>query len=258
MNFSEPVWSYFLGLSQGDGHLQNGEGGKGKYQIELSKRDEDIILFLESLIKPHYNVSVRNRVRDTNFLQSYESVSLTVCSQDFRNKLVEAGLPYGSKADNISVPDLISERDYWRGMLDADGSLGFTKNGFPFVSLTIVSEDIYKSYNELLTTLTGKVKKTKRNSRDNIYNVMVNKEDAVKVVDFLYYTGCVAINRKRLMAIKISSWVRPADMKVAPRRLSWSSEHDNFILTHSIDESAEKLGRTVSSIKNRLFRLKRK
>lgn len=42
--------------------------------------------------------------------------------------MVDVGMTYGKKSDIITIPIIsFSEIDYWRGMIDGDGSLGFTK-----------------------------------------------------------------------------------------------------------------------------------
>jgi hypothetical protein len=120
------------------------------------------------------------------------------------------GLPYGAKSKIVRQPPVntISIIDYWRGIIDGDGSLGITRNNIPFLSLTTYSDQLAIDYEHFLFSFTGKRKKLKRNRRDNIYNIMISREDAQLIVKTLYYNNCLCINRKKRSAKKIMKWKR--------------------------------------------------
>lgn len=87
---------------------------------------------------------------------------------------------------------------------------------------------------------------------------MLKTEDAQKVCKNLYYNNCLCINRKLEKVEEILKWNRPKDMRKVNKRKKWDDEQDNFIMNHTIEESMEKLDRTKSSIKTRLYRLRKK
>ncbi|MGW8764629.1 LAGLIDADG family homing endonuclease [Streptomyces sp. NPDC055815] len=105
-----------------------------------------------------------------------------------------------------------SRRDYLRGVIDADGSVGFTGQGFPFVSLTTASTAIGAYLCHYAKRITGASRQIRRNSRDGIYNVLYTKEAAVQLAAHLYYPGCLALQRKKSAAASLIEWVRPAEM----------------------------------------------
>ncbi|WP_367667000.1 hypothetical protein [Streptomyces sp. DG2A-72] len=73
----------------------------------------------------------------------------------------------------------------------------------------------------------------------------------------LYYPGCLSLERKRATADTISIWVRPADMRAAYTRRSWTNAEDRILLElNSPTAAAEELGRTVQSCNLRLWRLR--
>ena len=109
-----------------------------------------------------------------------------------------------------------------------------------------------------LDSITGKKKIVSRNKRDGIYNIVVYKEDAQKVVDSLYYDKCMCLERKKEKAIEVTSWKRPYSMRKIENKRNWTKEEDDYILIHSILESKEHLKRSESSIKTRIWRLKPK
>jgi DNA-binding transcriptional regulator WhiA len=195
MNLIESNWSYFLGFIQADGHLQKGNGNKGKLSIELSIKDRDILEKFQSFI-PFYS-AIHNRTRTTNYKENYTSCTLSVYNVEFRDILVKWGMLYGKKSNIISPPSInYNSIDYWRGFIDGDGSLGITSHNLPFLSIITNSDKMAKAYIKFLSTITHKVKTTTRNKRDNVYNIMITKSDMINVARHLYYNGCIALQRK--------------------------------------------------------------
>ena len=115
------------------------------------------------------------------------------------------------------------------------------------------------AYLEFLEKIDGKRRIMNRNRRDNIYNINVLRESAVLLAERLYYKECLCLLRKYSIAQKVAMWTRPDNV---PRRdwsvKRWSPSEDEFIETHSIQESCDKLDRTKSSVKLRLYALKKK
>lgn len=205
-------FSYLYGLLQTDGNLYEQTRNRGRVRIELSKKDADIIYKLDKIVE--YNTFISERKRTTNF-GLLESISLSIYDFNFREKLKKLGFPLERKDELIKPPikESFSEIDYVRGIIDGDGSLGITSNGFPFLSLVTKSDFIKDYYLDFLFDITGKKKNSSRNKRDNIYNISVYKEDAQEVAKIIYYDNCLAIGRKKEKAKEVLSWNRPLDMK---------------------------------------------
>jgi len=253
--------SYLIGLFQSDGNMYKGKGNKGKASIEISVKDEDIIHKIKEIIPYNYGIRKRSRnivMKEKEYL--HESINITVCNMEFRNFLEINGVPYGKKSRTIDVPksENLLKIDYIRGLFDGDGSLGFTKKGFPFIGFVTESEKIKDFLLEFFSEITRKPKKeSNRNNRDNLYNILLSKEDAVIFCEKVYYENCLSLNRKYDISKNIIKWIRPIDMK---KRISenrkWLKEEDEFILNHEVEESIEILNRTEKSIKMRITRLK--
>lgn len=247
-------WSYIIGFLQGDGTLSGSPDGKGKMSVELSERDRDILDLLEQVLP--FEVHRGERTRDTNFKADARSVVLYVCDMDSRKLLCERGLPYGQKSDVIAPPPgEYSRVDYIRGLVDADGSVGFTTKGLPFLSLTLSSDAVRDEFVSFISDITGLEKKSSRNARDGVYNIAVFKEDAQAVAATLYTEGCLSLARKHDAAREIQQWSRPAEMRKQYRAKRWTAEDDEVVLNHSTSEAAELLGRTVKSVNVRRWRL---
>ena len=70
-----------------------------------------------------------------------------------------------------------------------------------------VNEAISKeNYLKFLYENLGITKKIKRNKRDNVYNIMVTRKDAVKLVNILYENSEIHLNRKYDSAMEVNKW----------------------------------------------------
>ncbi|MCM2516694.1 LAGLIDADG family homing endonuclease [Streptomyces griseoincarnatus] len=209
MDLTVPEYAYMFGFLQADGHLEQGDGQRGRLTVEISARDIDLLREFQRLTP--YSSSVSERTRSTNFAATHTSATWTLCSLEARTILHAVGLPYGRKSDAIAPPSgSFSGRDYLRGLVDADGSVGRTSKGFPFVSLTTASTAIARYFCEYVQEVTGVHRAVKRNARDGIYNVMVAMEAAQRLAAKLYYPGCLALARKQTAAGSLATWGRPA------------------------------------------------
>lgn len=256
MDLTVPEYAYMFGFLQADGHLAKGAGQKGRLTVEINARDVELLRAFQKLT-PYYS-SINERTRSTNFAETHNSVTWSLCSLEARTKINELGLPYGRKSKTIAPPGAeFSPRDYLRGVIDADGSVGYTGKGFPFVSLTTASTAIGAYLCFYAGKVTGAERSLKRNARDGIYNILYINENAQKLAADLYYEGCLSLERKQTAADSLGAWIRPAGMRVAPDRRRWTAREDRVLLRLNNDAAAAKeLGRTTKSCYIRLWRLR--
>ncbi|MFD0328694.1 LAGLIDADG family homing endonuclease [Streptacidiphilus monticola] len=170
MNLENPDHAYLFGFLQADGHLFRGRGQKGRLTVELNARDIELLERFKALCP--YPSSVTTRTRATNFSPESRTAVWSVCALAFRRELVCLGLPEGRKSARIAPPGIpFSARDYLRGLIDADGSLGMTAKGNPFVSLVTQSDALAEYFCESVRQLTGVVHRPRRNRRDSVFNL---------------------------------------------------------------------------------------
>ncbi|HEY0772150.1 MAG TPA: LAGLIDADG family homing endonuclease, partial [Sphingobacteriaceae bacterium] len=250
-----PFYAYLFGLIQTDGHLYQNSRNRGRLSIELGKRDEELLIELQKRLP--FNTSISQRTRKTNYSNEYVSVIWKVFDKRFRDFLIETGIPCGRKSNVIAMPiGKYSRADYFRGLIDGDGSLGLTAKYFPFLSFITTSSEIAKEYLAFLKSITGKAKTSTKNKRDDVFNIAVYKEDAQKVVQKLYYENCLGLPRKIQKAKEVLNWRRPTTMKKVENRKRWTKAEDNFILSNPVKDAMVKLDRSQNSIEMRLWRLK--
>ncbi|WP_171169895.1 hypothetical protein [Streptomyces sp. I05A-00742] len=256
MDLEDPRYAYMFGFLQADGHLHAGPGRKGRLSVEISHRDSDILHAFQVLCP--YPSTIRERTRTTNFAENCRSATWTLYAAEARARLNEAGLPYGKKSRTITPPRVpFSRRDYLRGLIDADGAIGFTHQELPFVSLVTASTAVATYLCRYTKLHLGLHKLTSRNSRDQVYNVMYMREAGASLAEHLYYPGCLALRRKRSAAAEVAAWERPSHMSPPRRRRTWAPWEDQALLAApTLDEAAEQLGRSKKSCQVRRWRLR--
>ncbi len=217
-----PAHAYFFGFAQTDGSLYAGSGQKGRFSIELSVRDEAVLHSFAELFDVRSRVSYRERT--TNFGPAHP-----VCFAD-----------------------------YLRGLVDGDGSVGFTRTGRPFISFVAASQPLAEFFCAQALAVTGAQRTSRRNSRDGVYNPMVAGDPAAPFAAWLYPDGCLALDRKRESAERVAAWTRPVDMRARPvlgaRR--WTAAEDADVFTGSVREAASRLGRSEKAVNIRRCRLR--
>ena len=249
--------SYIIGLFQGDGNLSKSTRNRGKLSYEISKRDADIIYKLEKLFSNHVNITISERCRSTNFKDDFDCICLTIFNMKFREELNKF-LPYGKKSLLIKPQLTLSDKDYIRGLIDSDGSLGRTSNKRCFISLCTASKYIKEFLIDSIFKITGREKVINRNKRDNIYNITLFDEDAKLYAEYLYKDSQLYIDRKYEAYKNIMLWERPIGQKRIFKK-TWLPEEDRFIKNDefSIQEKMKLLGRSEKSICMRLHRLRK-
>jgi hypothetical protein len=251
-----PEYAYMFGFFQADGNLYQDTRNRGKFTISLNSRDEHILYSFQKMIS--VNSSIKTRIRDTKFKKNFISSTLSICNLEFRTLLNQLGIPYGKKSAIIKSPIVpYSKIDYYRGLIDGDGSLGLTKKGFPFISLTTYSDDSANDYKQFIYDTIGVVNNGKRNQRDHIYNLILFNKDAQCLAKILYPDGCLCLKRKFKKMQKMLSWTRPKNWKKETRIQSWTPEQDQYIQIHAVKDSMQILNRSKQSIEMRLWRLRK-
>ncbi len=255
MDLTVPEYAYMFGFLQADGHLSQQSRHRGRLTVELNARDVNLLHRFQKLTP--YNSSITKRTRSTNFAEVHTSATWTLCSLEARTRLNELGLPYGRKSKTIAPPSVeFPPNDYLRGFIDADGSVGFTKQGLPFISLTTHSTAIGAYLCSYAESITGAERTLKRNARDGIYNILYVTENAQQLVAHLYYPGCLSLARKQSAADSLAAWVRPAGMKFRPPRIKWTAEMDRVLLAApTIAHAAAELGYSNGPCQNRRWKL---
>lgn len=261
-NFTSEEKFYLIGFFQGDGSLSEYSRNRGKLQLEVSIVDKPLILKIKELFDKHYpglTVSLYERERNTNFKNNSKTITLRIHELSFRNYLKQY-VPSGKKCFLVKPPyDLDEEniRHYLRGLTDADGSVGISKSDKPFYSICTSSDEIKNFVVNEMYKIIGIKKDNHRNKRDNVFNLILLNEDAIKWCNYLYDSSSIFLPRKKMVQESIfPKWVRT--VKKLERKRFWTKEEIKIIRnkTYSIEEMQKLTNRSKNAIKTKLFKLK--
>ncbi|MFH9072301.1 hypothetical protein [Streptomyces alboflavus] len=256
MDLEVPEYAYMFGFLQMDGHLSAQSRDRGRLTVEISARDSGILREFQRLTP--YNSTITERTRSTNFAETHTSATWSLHSLEARTTLNQLGLPYGRKSKVVGPPSVaFSPRDYVRGIVDADGSIGYTGQGLPFISLTTASTAVAHCFSHHTHALTGAHRTLTRNTRDGVYNILYVTETAQALAANLYYPGCLALERKQSSAMSVMRWARPAGSKVKAPRIRWTPDEDKRLLAApTLKHAASELGYSPSACQTRRRKLR--
>ena len=256
-DLTRPELAYLMGFLFGDGHLWSGRGQKGRLAVEVHVRDAELLERLAPLLP---GSTLSSRTRTTNFSRGdYETAILSCSGLEVRKAVAAAGMPVGAKNALISPPKgPHSLRDFARGFCDADGSLGFTGRGLPYLSLVTKSATMADWWCASVIPHSGVTRSWNPNRRDGVANIMVMNEPAQALAAWLYRSGDLALARKAAAATRMAGWRRPPEMRRASRARRWTAAEDAILREggRTQMELASLLGRTVPSVNVRMWRLR--
>lgn len=234
LDLTSPVHAYFYGLVLSDGSIRSRNGNpqvSGAVSIEINTADEALLSELSTMLPWRFRISRRTRPSPFDGAESRSS-ALVCHAWDLRGQLIEAGYPLQDKAAQCAPPrDEFDLRAFWRGFIDGDGSLGITALGLPFISLVTMSEAIMAGYCDLVDLVAGYRPKVQRNTRDGVYNIMLMRARAVRLVAWLYGDGSLAMPRKLKRAFDIICAAAPrARGPIASAQAIMAGELEKFWL----------------------------
>ena len=251
----EEEFAYAFGLLLADGSISRCKGKKGRVTLEINERDSDIIYYMANVLKD-YRPKINRRTKTTNFKENNKLIRLALSNTQLVNEIEECGLPSGKKSKTCGLPTCnYNVKGLFRGFVDGDGSLGITSQGVPFISVVTASEDMKEAFLDLSQNLFGYRKKTSRNKRDDVYNIIWTREEAVELANFLYQgSEGKCIKRKYAKYVEIMAWVRTKP-KASPR-IVWTPEMDDIITSHRECEAMKLLGLSQHIVQYRRKKLK--
>jgi transposase len=205
-----PSAAYWIGFLFADGSVSYC-GRSGKVSLRVSERDKDHIVKLRTFLGSTHAISA-GPAGNYGGYTSRPSVHFTVTSARLAERLLTLGRYEGPVDDT-----LIWSRDFWRGVMDGDGSLGILASGYAYFGL-VGSRRLLEAFllflkrNGLGARMTIRPDKT-------IFQIATAGYIAEKIVVFLYGNATVALDRKAAAAAKITA-IREARLSTERARLT--------------------------------------
>jgi hypothetical protein len=191
-----PDAAYWIGFLFADGSVI-GRGESAVVQTRLSECDREHLVKLRSFLGSTHKIGVAPAGNYGGY-RSRPSVRLSVPSGRLARRLLSLGR-YEGPIDST----LIQSRDFWRGVVDGDGSLGHLASGYAYFAL-VGSRRLLEAFlaflqgNGLSARMTIRPDKT-------IFQVATAGHIAERIVSLLYEDATVALDRKAASAARIAA-----------------------------------------------------
>jgi transposase len=204
-----PDAAYWIGFLFADGSVGRNRQSR-LISVRLSERDREHLVKLRSFLNSAHAISVAPAGNYGGY-RSKPSVHLTLISERLAHQLLSLGRYEGPISDL-----LIQSRDFWRGVVDGDGSLGVLATGHAYFGL-VGSRRLLDAFmkflkrNELSARMTIRADKT-------IFQIATAGNIAEDIVVFLYGNATVALDRKAASAAKVEA-MRQTRLKAERARL---------------------------------------
>lgn len=205
-NFREDVFddidipdkAYWIGFILADGNISS---DKKILSIQLQSGDADHILKFRSFIGTDAPI---NKIEGLDYRSNkiHNAINIKVCSKGLCSRLREIGIFPNKSLRTVSVHLGIPDEflgDYWRGVVDGDGSIGFYKSDdCPRISL-YGDIDVVRSFKEFCGGFVD-AEKIKINTNRNIFSVEFTGRKAVIIARHLYSDASIYLERKYELA----------------------------------------------------------
>jgi len=194
-----PDAAYWCGFIFTDGTIvRRPNRGQPEVAVVLQRRDRDHLAKLRDFLgSSHAITPIAPATVALNGGQGTGAFRYSVRSQRLADRLAALGR-YGPAVN----PALAASRDFWRGCIDGDGTVGISC-GIPQVKL-VGSHWLLSAFVDFLGPVSSKRPLNVRPAR-SIYVVSVSYATAEKVVERLYAGASVALDRKAAIAAEILS-----------------------------------------------------
>lgn len=191
-----PEAAYWIGFLFADGSVGRGEQ-LGRVSVRVSERDKNQLVKLRAFLGSTHTIGTAPAGNYGGY-RSKPSVRLSVRSVRLAQRLLSLGR-YEGPIDGL----LVQSRDFWRGIVDGDGSLGILATGYAYFEL-VGSRRLLEAClsflksNELSARMTIRADKT-------IFQIATAGYIAEKIVVFLYGNATVTLDRKATSAAMIAA-----------------------------------------------------
>lgn len=185
-----PDVAYVIGLLQADGSNQR---GRGIVCITLKASDAPLLS------------AVSERMAGGRPLRPdrYGNPKLMVQHRPLSDGLARWGVVSPKTHTASTHPALLMDRDYWRGVIDGDGSLCVGADGRRF--LTLVGAEAICGQFLAFARAHGAGLRVSVRPHKRIYSVHLSGPQAVAIAQVLYQDAGLALDRKRAVA---DSWAQ--------------------------------------------------
>jgi hypothetical protein len=194
-----PLSSYWAGFLFADGTIIE-RSGSPELALVLSEIDKGHIEKFRSFLGSTHAISVISKTNQgKNFYGAKSAQRFSVRSARLVSRLREAGI--NSDGERTACPELVRSRDFWRGVVDGDGWIGYGRSSRLEVVGNLELMAQFAEYVRHCCPLNG----ASVRSHKAIYRFSLCGRDAVAMMQILYVDAGASLLRKHNAAINVLS-----------------------------------------------------
>lgn len=185
--------SYWIGFLMADGYiLDSKKSNVYRLGLTLHEKDKDHLLRFRSFLKSSHPIKekvMKNHPRDE------KSCSLSINSNVLCNALIKHGVTPRKSLTALADPSMESNRDFWRGVVDGDGSVEMEGKAMPCFSC-VGSHNLMTQFFNYLKNNIPYTPVLEFGKRSKVATVRASGEGAKQICDLLYKDCKVSLHRK--------------------------------------------------------------
>jgi len=199
-----PLSLYWMGFLFADGH-QGGDGQGAPYiRLALTLDDREHVEKFRDFLKSTHAITVeaeKDKIIDGRLVHSKETASFKPRSALLVEALRSRGMTT-KKEERDPIPELAQSRDFWRGVVDGDGTLYLAK-GEPAFTLC-GHQPLLGKFQRFIAAELG-VRLVISADKENLLRTNPITRGTEEVAKLLYENACEALTRKKERADLIIS-----------------------------------------------------
>lgn len=163
-------------------------------------RNRSVSLALAPIDAGHIKKYASFLKSDHKIRETPKSTWIAFNSEKITQDLKKFGLT-ARKSLTYNPPESIKDNvDFWRGMVDGDGCIWFTRKGYPYIELC-GSEMCMEAFRIFASKINGSKAKVRKSK--SIFKIAFGNRKAEALIRALYYDGCKSfLDRKMELATK--------------------------------------------------------
>lgn len=214
--FSEitPESAYWIGFLITDGCIQG-----NNVVLQLAEKDKDHVYKFKKFLKSeHKIIKIPPRMENSKPGVKNSTAAYRFCASS--KQMVSDLAKYGVIPKKSLIAEARGEikfnRDFWRGVVDGDGSVVINKKGYPVIQMTSGSVKFIEQFRKFCTK-TANCPSNNMHRGANVYIYAVHGTNACRLADVLYNGACEFLERKKDNAMKAMSYI--------PKINQWTKSH---------------------------------
>ena len=197
-----PESAYWAGFLLADGCIIPAGNG-GVVALGLAAEDAAHVEKFRAFLGAGHKIHVSSRRGHINGYAKQPMHKISVSSTRLVNDLAALGVFPRKTSAEEAVPTLAMSRDFWRGVVDGDGSVFVANNKgylYPTIGLCGGGCRIIEQFVTFANTVTTVRSSIQRSRKTGVYQIAISGQAAKPLAAALYENAIVALDRKAAKA----------------------------------------------------------